>query len=395
MDIDKIVTSVDVERLYAHVLALEGVRNPLTEPKALEKAEEYILSEFQGYGLTTNIHEFQPEDMDQSFRNVEGFIGDGKEPEFLIVAHHDTQPNAPGANDNASGVAVMLETARVLQQAGWSGNVRFISFTLHETHPGFFHQERMLERQYGIIDDKNRYTSWRLGQLLREHRRKTTQFFYSGLNLSEASEKAVALIGKDLSKTEREFFSEGAKLFEDVTITNWIGKINMVGSSYWVDDALSKNKQMEGVIDLADVGYTSKEPHSQNLEGVPVNLLKTYGTQDLTVADYLRIIGDCNSAPLANSFCSHAQRKSINLPYACLQGNFTYEQATQTMGAILQSDHAPFWRAGIPALLIISGDDPYHHTPADTINNLDFNFMTKVCQATIGTTIELATKHEK
>jgi len=65
------------------------------------------------------------------------------------------------------------------------------------------------------------------------------------------------------------------------------------------------------------------------------------------------------------------------------------------MGDPLRADHAPFWRAGIPALFSTDSGEfrtKYYHRPSDTIDTLDFEFITKICQATIATTIELATQ---
>jgi hypothetical protein len=55
---------------------------------------------------------------------------DDEAPHRLIGAHLDTVPQAPGAEDNASGVAVMLEVARVY--AGSGRPVRFVAFTSEE-----------------------------------------------------------------------------------------------------------------------------------------------------------------------------------------------------------------------------------------------------------------------
>lgn len=63
------------------------------------------------------------------------------------------------------------------------------------------------------------------------------------------------------------------------------------------------------------------------------------------------------------------------------------------MGILLRSDHAPFWREGIPALMITDTCDlrnPHYHQKSDTIDKLDFDFICKVCQATIKTILELA-----
>ena len=58
----------------------------------------------------------------------------------------------------------------------------------------------------------------------------------------------------------------------------------------------------------------------------------------------------------------------------------------------LRSDHAPFWKAGYPAIMITNTADfrtPYYHTPGDTIDKLDFDFIRKVCQATVMTVLDL------
>lgn len=287
MNLEKIITAVDVEKLYAHVLALEGVKHPLKTPDALERAEQYILHEFQQYGLNTNIQEFQLGGLDQTFRNIEGFIGDGSKPELLIISHHDTVENAPGADDNASAIAVMLEAARVLQEAGWSGNARFISFTLEEGHPGRQKQERALEHQYGIKDDHNRYNSWHLSQLMQEHLRKRREFTLSGTPLAKAIPKATALIKKVLSKNELKFLHEVAKIYADVTDPDWVGKVALIGSSHWVDEARRTKKPVKGVLCSDTIGYTSTEASSQRFpKGISPSLFKIHGTKDdLSIGD--------------------------------------------------------------------------------------------------------------
>jgi hypothetical protein len=395
LDIEKIITSVDVEKLYTHILAVEGVKHPLKTPEALEQAEEYILNEFQQYGLNTNIQEFKLEGVGQTFRNIEGFTGDGSKPELLIIAHHDTVEISPGADDNASAIAVMLESARVLQEAEWKGNARFISFTLEEGHPGRQQHVKSLENKYGIKDEKGRYTSWHFSKLMLEHRKKRQELILSGTLPAKAIAKATELIEKELSKEELAFLRELEKFYEGLTVTNWPGKTGLIGSSHWVDEALRNKKQVKGVICHDTIGYTSKEENSQRIpKEIPASLFKTHGVnEDLSIGDFIVIIGDQNSAELTNTFCKNAQRDSINLPYACLQGAFSYEQIAQIMGDLLRADHAPFWRAGIPALFSTDSGEfrtKHYHRPSDTIDTLDFEFITKICQTTIASIFELA-----
>jgi len=55
---------------------------------------------------------------------------------FEIGAHYDTKPNAPGAGDNASGLAGLLEIARVVAGIKCRGPVRLCFFEMEETTRG-------------------------------------------------------------------------------------------------------------------------------------------------------------------------------------------------------------------------------------------------------------------
>jgi len=101
-------------------------------------------------------------------------------------------------------------------------------------------------------------------------------------------------------------------------------------------------------------------------------------------------IGD--SSDLTDKFCSQCEQDSINLPYACFKPTVSFEKFSVNLPFLLCSDHAPFWREGIPALELTDTAilrDPYAHTPVDTINNLDFDFMAKLCKAVYATVVEI------
>lgn len=69
-------------------------------------------------------------------KNIRAFLGQGGgRGRVVICAHYDTVIGSPGANDNASGVACMLESARALAEAGHAGNVEFVAFDAEEPHP--------------------------------------------------------------------------------------------------------------------------------------------------------------------------------------------------------------------------------------------------------------------
>jgi hypothetical protein len=166
-----------------------------------------------------------------------------------------------------------------------------------------------------------------------------------------------------------------------------------MGSSAWVRDAPKRNISVKGVLCLDTVGYTSSKTNSQHFpEGLDSDMFEIFMTDpSLTVGDFLTIIGDCNSGPLAEAFRFQCEHDDIKLPYACLQEDFTFEQAAQIMPDILRSDHAPFWKEKIPGLFFTDTANfryPFYHSAADTIDKLDFDFLTKICKAVVATALK-------
>ncbi|HEX9823611.1 MAG TPA: M28 family peptidase [Actinomycetota bacterium] len=108
------------ERIGPRVRATRGER----------RAARYVARQLESYGYRTRTRTF-PVDGGRS-RNVVGWWP-GAEPYPLIVGGHvDSVPGSPGANDNASGIAVMLEAARVIAGLEPAGLVRFVAFGSEE-----------------------------------------------------------------------------------------------------------------------------------------------------------------------------------------------------------------------------------------------------------------------
>jgi len=124
------------ENLRFHVLALcnLGERNR-NEPQALIGAEAYITAAFNQAGYVVRRHEFDCQGM--AMANLEVERKGTKSPDRIIVigAHYDTVYSSPGADDNASGIAALLELARLLSTDPPACSVRFVAFA-NEEHPG-------------------------------------------------------------------------------------------------------------------------------------------------------------------------------------------------------------------------------------------------------------------
>jgi hypothetical protein len=126
--------------------------------------------------------------------------------------------------------------------------------------------------------------------------------------------------------------------------------------------------------------------------GFQPSVFPHHGISDLTRGNFLAVIGDGQSGFLSEAFHEQSAQPSVDLPHISLQLPLTFEQFAMGMPDLLRSDHAPFWRAGFPGLLLTDSAEfryPYYHTPADTIDKLDFDFLAKVCQAVVATAMAL------
>ncbi|MCP4763024.1 MAG: M28 family peptidase [archaeon] len=400
MDVSKIIEKVDTEKLYQHILKLEGPKHPLDNPKELNEAADFILSEFKKYGINTNDQQFYLEEYDFPMRNIEGFIGDGTEPEFIIISHYDTMPNTPGANDNASAVALMLESARILSQEKEINNIRFLSFTLEESNHHFEKKFREKGLELGIFDDKRRYTSAHIKKMMEKFREIYVSQFYMGTSMVESYTKTRKQLENEMGEKLTEYIKVIEDAYKEFTEDNWIGNYGLIGATHWVNEAVKNNKKIKGFLNFDTIAYTDKKKSPTYPLGLTFRMYKTLFThykfnEKNPIGDYITILGEVNSKQITESFCANCQLESIDLPYISHQKGFTYEQFAKRFPVVLRGEHTPFWRAGYPGLFMSDTADfryPFYHTAADTIDKIDFDFLTKLTKAAIATAIDFSKK---
>lgn len=123
-------------RIQRHLKALVGERHPETSPRALRKAAHYLATQLAKSGWATSGQLVQA--WGKTYRNVVGIKypdrpGQGPElPPLLIGAHYDTVSGSPGADDNASGLVVLLEVAARLQARPLARPIWLVAFCLEE-----------------------------------------------------------------------------------------------------------------------------------------------------------------------------------------------------------------------------------------------------------------------
>jgi Zn-dependent M28 family amino/carboxypeptidase len=97
----------------------------------MEAAADSIAATMRGFGLDLIEERFRCEG--RWYRNlIASQLGSCRHAQVLIVAHYDTVPNSPGADDNASGVAGLLEVASVLARYRFKHDMVFVAFALEE-----------------------------------------------------------------------------------------------------------------------------------------------------------------------------------------------------------------------------------------------------------------------
>ncbi len=133
-------------RLKEHVTALAGAigeRN-LFIPENLHKAAYYIHTFWQNLGDEVKKQAFLVEGL--SCENLSIEIPGKERPEEIILlgAHYDSVVGSPGANDNGSAVASLLEISRLFGLKPQKKTVRLVAFTNEE--PPFFQKKSMGSR---------------------------------------------------------------------------------------------------------------------------------------------------------------------------------------------------------------------------------------------------------
>ncbi len=272
---------VDPERLRRHLQVVVGERSPFSGQGHLAAVETFIESELESYGLTVESDYFSYRGV--SFRNLVGLGGTKRDTALIILgAHFDSVEGTPGADDNASGVAVFLEAARILSQANSRSQLLFCAFNLEE--------------------------------------------------------------------------------------------LNMLGSAAFAKKLKTNGEKVEAMISVEMVGYTDARPGSQRY---PTGLGWLYPN----CGDFIGIIGNWKSNALLRKF-ARQMRQVPNLPVQTLSvpGNGSL------VPAVRLSDHSPFWDLGYPALMVTDTSffrTPHYHGPTDTLDTLDLDFMTKVCEGVV------------
>jgi Zn-dependent M28 family amino/carboxypeptidase len=135
---DVTIDAVALER-HVRALAVRYYPRSIDNHAQLEAAGDYVLAEMRAAGAAA---ETQFVDVDgKQYRNFIARFGPADGPLLVIGAHYDSCGDTPGADDNASGVAALLELTRLLAAEPPTQSVELVAYTLEE--PPYFRTESM------------------------------------------------------------------------------------------------------------------------------------------------------------------------------------------------------------------------------------------------------------
>ncbi len=284
--IEELVAQVSELRLRQHIAALEYPRAAAPD---LARAAGYITERLEAFGYEV-IH--QPL---YSSENVIARLEGTARPESVLVigAHFDTVAGSPGADDNASGVAALLEIARVLAGKNMPYTIEFVAFTYEEL---------------------------------------------------------------------------------------W-----MVGSFYYVQQALAHGMNIFGMIDFDMIGYTCDAPGCQ-APFWDIGGCFQVDPDGVNVGTFVATLVNDASVPLLDACTLVAGTYVPTLEVVTMQvaGNGDCFSFTR------RSDHVPFWDAGIPAIEFqntYGSRNPYYHTGNDRLATLDMTFCLRITQTALAVAV--------
>ena len=281
------------DRLQQHVDILAqqiGERN-VWNADALAASAAYIQTTLQDLGYGVNIQSYDSQGI--SVQNLEIEITGTTAPQEIVVigAHYDTVEGGPGANDNASGVAALLELARLLAGYPPARTLRLVAF-VNEEQP----------------------------------------------------------------------FSSSKEM----------------GSQVYAGRSRQRGDQVKAMISLETIGHYNDEPGSQHYP-FPFN----YFYPDS--GNFIGFVGNLSSFRLV--------RQSVDAFRAATAFPSEGVAAPGWVTGVGWSDHASFWQAGYPAIMITDTAlfrYPHYHEATDTPDKLDYRSLARVTRGLLDVVVALA-----
>ncbi len=138
IETDVVVDPIRLEK-HVNVLSEKFIPRDYKHPNNLDSVAFYIEKEFSQTGGAVSLQNFEIDST--NYNNVILQLGPKTEERIVIGAHYDAYGEYPGADDNASGVAGLIELARLLEGIDLPIMIELVAYSLEE--PPFFRTDKM------------------------------------------------------------------------------------------------------------------------------------------------------------------------------------------------------------------------------------------------------------
>ena len=130
--IQSVVDQISIDTLQSNLQTLESFGRKQINDPGLENTAEWLMNKYSGYGyedIETNPFNFSGY---STFNIIVTKQGTSFPDQYVIIdGHYDTK-TGPGVNDNGTGVAIILEIARLMANIPTKYSIRFINFSAEE-----------------------------------------------------------------------------------------------------------------------------------------------------------------------------------------------------------------------------------------------------------------------
>ena len=141
-----------------------------------------------------------------------------------------------------------------------------------------------------------------------------------------------------------------------------------IGSRHFIEKVVTRNETFSGMISLEMLGYKTSAPQSQTYP--PYFDTEKYPDS----GDFIAVVGNQPSAQLTQSIAEEMKQHAPSLKVETL----VVPETEENFSEVRLSDHAPFWDAGIPAVMVTDTAffrNPHYHQPSDTLETLNMEFI--------------------
>ena len=136
LQVRRATSEVSISRIYGYQKDLFDFDSKHITQPGNWKATEYLLEKYRSVGLDAHLQRFTTvAGREIEVANVVATVKGTENPELVYVvgAHFDSRAEGPGADDNSSGTAMILEAARVIARRPLPATVMFVAFTGEES----------------------------------------------------------------------------------------------------------------------------------------------------------------------------------------------------------------------------------------------------------------------